>query len=631
MGIISIFPHVEAQIIAQNVEKIDVSQKMRAINRLERVGNYAQAMTLAEDLYQYKPGDRLIVTALNRLYRHIEPSALVAKYEVLVGTKPNDVNYRFWLGQGYLRSGQEDQAGDQFQFIMKKKPKDTNTSLQIARCYMANGLYDHAVQVYLQARDAHQDATLFSHELAQIYERQKKYDRGAKEYLRWMETQPKQWALVEQRLFRFLKEIREDVSGVDSSQIVDIISEAEVAVQRNKESDLFYRVLGDLYVQTGFEDKAFDCYDQVEALRPQQGKALMDFGDRCLKGGHYTTATTAFQRLIERFPDSRHALNAELKIGESYVRQDQYKKAVVTYQGIARNHPDRPEAQQALAFVGDIYLDHLNNPEGALDTYQKFEEKYRASSLTPQILFRIGEAYLRSGQPAHAESIWCQFQAYVPGKKKSKSIRFVFPGMLDSGSHLVGGSDPRVHAEFQCALIKALHGDAETCVAGLDEFVKKYAGDDLINDALQWAFFLTEYIQTDPSRLGLYLDAYYLQVQNQSDKAIDLYSQLIVLPDSLEQVDEPRLADYALFQVANLRREISDQSGAIQNFRSIVRAFPQSALAPLSQMMIGEMYARDLSQLDQAQAEYEVVLTDFPESVYVEEARRQIQGLRVKP
>jgi N-acetylmuramoyl-L-alanine amidase len=104
-------------------------------------------------------------------------------------------------------------------------------------------------------------------------------------------------------------------------------------------------------------------------------------------------------------------------------------------------------------------------------------------------------------------------------------------------------------------------------------------------------------------------------------RAIDAYDTVARMG-----TDE-RLAARSLAQAADLMREMADAAGdyilynaAVENFRKIVRQYPQSSYVGYSLISIAQIYEESLQDLDGAASAYRDLVNYFPNSVLAREA-----------
>jgi outer membrane protein assembly factor BamD len=66
---------------------------------------------------------------------------------------------------------------------------------------------------------------------------------------------------------------------------------------------------------------------------------LMSQGNENLSKGRYKDAVDAFQKIKDRFPYSKHALSAELKMADALYLQEEYELAYTAYDEFEKLHP----------------------------------------------------------------------------------------------------------------------------------------------------------------------------------------------------------------------------------------------------------------------------------------------------
>ncbi|WP_448510970.1 outer membrane protein assembly factor BamD [Immundisolibacter sp.] len=82
---------------------------------------------------------------------------------------------------------------------------------------------------------------------------------------------------------------------------------------------------------------------------------LMSQGNEDLSRGRYKDAVDAFQKIKDRFPYSKHAVSAELKMADALYLQEEYEQAYAAYDEFEKLHPKHKE----MAYV--IYHKGMSN------------------------------------------------------------------------------------------------------------------------------------------------------------------------------------------------------------------------------------------------------------------------------
>jgi len=82
--------------------------------------------------------------------------------------------------------------------------------------------------------------------------------------------------------------------------------------------------------------------------------------------GDSDSARTKFQELIERFPKSERADNAQFWIGEIYYREKWYEKSILEYQKVIENYPKGNKVPASLLKQGFAFLNLGDNANSRL-------------------------------------------------------------------------------------------------------------------------------------------------------------------------------------------------------------------------------------------------------------------------
>jgi len=117
-------------------------------------------------------------------------------------------------------------------------------------------------------------------------------------------------------------------------------------------------------------DKAEPELTEDEIYR--MGKQAFDQGDS-------DAARTKFQELIERFPNSQQADNAQFWIGEIYYREKWYEKSILEYQKVIENYPKGNKVPASLLKQGFAFM-NLGDTANSRLILQELVKKYPQSN-----------------------------------------------------------------------------------------------------------------------------------------------------------------------------------------------------------------------------------------------------------
>lgn len=100
------------------------------------------------------------------------------------------------------------------------------------------------------------------------------------------------------------------------------------------------------------------CATSGGVVRSEQESAREEFeeGLRSLRDGYYQEALDKFNQVKSKYPFSRYAVEAELKIGDTYFEDEKYPDAAEAYLEFIKLHPTNPLVDYAAFRVGLAYF-----------------------------------------------------------------------------------------------------------------------------------------------------------------------------------------------------------------------------------------------------------------------------------
>ncbi len=105
-------------------------------------------------------------------------------------------------------------------------------------------------------------------------------------------------------------------------------------------------------------------------------------GDLMFAQGNYNNAIENYQHLIDEFPFSPYAEDAELKIGLAYYREQEYGEAVSALNDFQRMHPTNQSLHLASYYLAMSYFDQIGRADqdqtatvNAMHQFQALEQR----------------------------------------------------------------------------------------------------------------------------------------------------------------------------------------------------------------------------------------------------------------
>ncbi|KTE44214.1 MULTISPECIES: outer membrane protein assembly factor BamD [unclassified Sphingopyxis] len=190
--------------------------------------------------------------------------------------------------------------------------------------------------------------------------------------------------------------------------------------------------------QYGLAAALFDEVERQHPYSPWARRAQLMSSFSYYMDREYTPAIEAAQRFLAIHPGNKDAPYAYYLIGLSYYEQisDVTRDQKITQQALAalgeviRRYPDSRYAADARLKV-DLVQDHLAGKEmeigrfyqrssnwlAASIRFREVTEKFQTTSHTPEALYRLTECYLALGVPAEAKKSAAVLGANYPGSE----------------------------------------------------------------------------------------------------------------------------------------------------------------------------------------------------------------------
>ena len=113
------------------------------------------------------------------------------------------------------------------------------------------------------------------------------------------------------------------------------------------------------------------------------------------KFGYYSKALLKYYELLISYPDSIWADDAQLGMGNCYYANGEYSNAIVEYQKVIDEYPDSPFHAFAQYYIGHSYRNSYDFMQ-AVTEYNKVIENYPESDYTAPAQYYIGYSYYQN-------------------------------------------------------------------------------------------------------------------------------------------------------------------------------------------------------------------------------------------
>jgi tetratricopeptide (TPR) repeat protein len=599
--------------IAQDV---DLATRLRLAQSFEQAGEWERAATIYESLLETNPQSLVILDGLRRSYTELKQyDKAMSLVRGQLSTKPFDENLLATLGGLYDLAGQPQKADSTWHIIIRKDVKNANLYRLVAAQLIDHRQYDKAITIYQEGRSATGNNNLFIEELASLFAALHQYESATNEYVKIVRASPQQLNYVEARLASFTG------SGEGRRAALAVI-ENEVATNPGEVS--MHSLVGWLHMEGKEFDAALDQYRIIDRLTKSNGAELFQFGQRAAQEHAYRAAAKAFQEVVQGRPApgilpyarlgyarAIEELSIENDSAGQYMggppavvdrgqtvseTQPTYQRALTLYESLIAEYSNTEIAMQAMFRIGTIRFTRFFDLNGAAAALEKVKSMPFNPSLSTEAAFTLAEVQTARNDLRRAGDEYSRLLNAAPAQYRDRAL-------------------------FRLAELNYYQAKLDSATSLLQR-ISTNVNDDLTNDALELLYFVQENRPAGDKALTDFASADLLMRQRKYSEALALFQAVTVRYSTTSLVDD------ALMRIGELQLMLNHTDDALTVFHTVANDMPTSILRDRAQMRIGELYENKLKNKQKAIEAYEQVLVNFPNSLFVEEARKRIRALR---
>lgn len=564
-------------------------------------GEYDKAMILFDNLAQDFSNIPLIHN--NYFFLLIEQGDFKKseKYiKRLIKKFPSNLYYKLDLGLVY-RAGEGDEAADKyFRGIIDVIKRDVYQTRITADYFVNKQLPSYAVLTFQEGRKAINNPNAYSLEMANIYRILNDKDLMVEEYLKYVSQNPSNLNYVKNTLQKLLAKPEE---------LVSLENLLYSKIQEDPNSEIY----GELLIWVNLQQKNFyGAFMQARAIDRRlgsEGTRSINIGLIALENNDYNNSIKIFSYVIRQYPNSYNYLLAKMYLIRSYekrvrntfpIDEREIRNLINDYNifiselGITRN---TLEALRNKALLHAFYLDEKDSAKIIL---QRIIETPRANAdVKARSKIDLGDIYLLTEEPWESTLLYSQ----VEKSHKDEELGY--------------------EAKLRNAKLSYYKGDFQLAQEHLD-ILKEATTREIANDAMALSILIKDNIALDSTEAAMrnYAKIELLLYQNK-------YNQALEEIDSMKHTyPSHSLIDELLWLQADVLKKMGDFSKAVLLLQKIVDEFDYDILSDDAYFMIGELYEQHLNQGEEAMEVYRNLLTKYPGSVYVAEARKRFRALR---
>lgn len=590
---------------ATSGQKKPKKTKQKLATEFYIAGEYNKATQLFEELYEENPSD-YYYRYLLYCYVQLEDFRMAERL-VKKAKKDSGKAYKEFSDLGYIeqKKGDVKKANKLFAKAIKALPANKGAILQLANDFRGRGQTDLAEETYFTGKKLMGDEYGFESELGYLYYYLEQYDKMTDAYLDLLKIKPEQMKIVQYRIQNAFRRDKEN-------QIYPYLKqELLTRIKKNEDVNQYSELLLWLSIQRKdfniavIQAKALDRREGAEYFR------VFDLAQVMMNNGAYDQSISALEYIISRsgakdqvyYPEAIQSLLAA-KYGSLRAENDPSTKEVdelsqeflTTLDEMGRFRFTVPMVMNYAELL-TYYQDEAEKAIEELNILVEHPGLNKAEKAPVKLL--LGDIYLLNDNPWEATLLFSQ----VEKDFKNDEIGF--------------------EARLKNAKLSFYIGEFDWAKAQLD-ILKAATGKRIANDAMNLSLFIAENLDADSSTRALeyYGKADLLYLRQKDSLALQTLDSIFMLSLYHEIFDnvwmkqsEILLASYKYEEAKVLLEKIVDQ-------------YPDGLLADDAIWTLAQIEQNKLNNEKKASEWYKKILTEYPASIYTNEARKIFRTLR---
>ncbi len=605
LSIILVF--VSSILFAQNFDELN-NQFMLAQSYIQS-GQLEKALPVMEKLYNDQPSNYEYFQTLNQLYIQLKKyDASISLIEGRINNSIKDINLIGLLGTTYYYKGNDNRTFQIWDNALKTFPQNEVNYRIIGNYALQLRAFDKAIEYFKSGEAISRNPQYFAFDLANLFSITMRFKEAAEQYCMIILQDPNQLSAVETKILNYIQ--KPDAL----SQTIKVVK-----TYNNKDQISFKFLLARLYIQAKEYDNAYDLYKKIDLFQNANGAELFNFAKFLYGEKIYISSEKVLKDIIDKYPDSPIIIYAKLQYAETLgaifeneistkpawkpyfitlkVNPANIEKIIDAYSEIEKDYPHTEAANEALLKIGELKLNYSDDFNGALILFKQLINDASLSENAAQAYEDLGKAYLLKGDLNSS----AKYFKFIESTEK-------YP------------EEKRNFATYELARISFYQNDNNEAKKYL-EVLTSNPNNSSANDALELSLLMNTSIN-DSSNLSTFANAEFLTDQEKYNDALQKYMD--VSNDSKKFI----LQNLAELRVAEMDLALNRIDSAIVQLNKIGNEKENNIYADKALYLLGKVYQFGKIDVQKAVQSYENLLANFPNSLYLEDARTEILKLK---
>lgn len=565
--------------------------------------DFEKAVLYYEKLYKESYSDffyQYYLYCLVNLKSYKDAKKLV---KLQMNINPNNLSYKVDYGMVYKFEGDPKKADKQFVETIEELPPISSSVIELANAFQNNGEFNYALQTYTKGDKLLNGTYPFNFEKALLFGQLKRYQEMVNEYLSVLLLSENYLQSVQNELARnFAFEQGSEQNSLLKQELIKLI-------QKHPGKPVFSELLIWVYMQEGNYSAALLQTKALDKRLNESGERLINLANIAMSNQQLDVAIESYEYVVTKGKKSPYYTEARISLMD-VLKEKLYNTPNYRAEDVLKLKGAYLKTIEELflnARTAKIYRDfahleafYLNNADTAITI---LTDILKNQSVSPEergmSKLILADVYMLKNLVWDASLLYSQVD---------KSFKYDQLGE---------------QAKFRNAKVSYYVADFSWAKAQLD--VLKGSTSKLIaNDAMELSLLITDNTGLDSNEIAMQMFARAdLRIyQNNKDKAWGILDSITTT------FPGHALADEVLMRKYQISLKQNNLEKAEQFLLQVLKDHPTDITADNATFYLAELYEGPLNNKEKAMEKYQDLLLNYPNSMFVVEARKRFRLLR---
>jgi tetratricopeptide (TPR) repeat protein len=564
-----------------------------------QTGEFEKAAILYEKLFNRTKNISFYDPYFNSLLKLKQFNEAEKLSRNLLKNNPGNFTYSVDIGRIYQEKGDQEKATEWFNSLIRAMPANEFAIKDLAITFYRAEAYDFSIRTFITGRKLLNNENAFNYDLLSLYRFRKDKPNLIQEYINLLSTNPEALPQAQSVLGNILE------GSEDFNQLrISILRR----LQKEPQSIVMTEFLTWQYIQQKDFDMALRQIFALDRRLKEDGNRVFDLSRLLISNQAFDQAIESLNYLISKGVENNYYIPAKIELLNVKTRQltsIKFSKENLIhlendFNSLLNEFGRSSGTVFAIRQLANLQAYYLGKPA---DAAQQLEKLLELNGLPSQIIGQIksdlGDIYILTGEVWEAALLYGQLEKAYPNEPLGQEARY-------KNARLAYYQADFIWAKAQLNVLKSSTSQL------------------IANDALNLNLLISDNLQneTDTAALKKYANADLMIFKNQSDQALTILDSISVLFPGNTLADDIFMAKSKIFIKNN------EFNQAIGQLMGIIENYPTELWGDDAVFILADIYETQLNQPAKALELFQKIITDFPGSLYVIEARKRFRKLR---